>query len=320
MFHHEQKNPVLALCLTLFTIIVLLITGCGNSTSSANQPAKTTSHLTSSAQKQPIQDGDLHIHILNVGQADAALIQINGKNILIDTGDVDHRAALIQQLKNCNVKEIDSIIITHPHGDHLGGMAALFKNFKIHQIYDNGETANTAMFRNYLKQIKELNINRVMLRKGDMVTFDDTVSFTVLAPEEPLFSKNNTHKMSTGGITNNNSIVGKLKYKEFTMLFTGDAQKESEKRMLKDYGNELKSDILKVGHHGSKTSSYSAFIKAVSPKAATISCGAGNEYKFPHKPTLDTLHHVSAEIYRTDQDGIITIISNGESYKIEKEH
>ena len=118
-------------------------------------------------------------------------------------------------------------------------------------------------------------------------------------------------------MTNDNSIVCKMTYGKFSMLFTGDAQKEVEQQLLKE---DIKADILKVGHHGSKTSSSDAFVKAVAPKAATISCGVNNSYKFPHEPTLKTLQKYNVEVYRTDRNGTITITTDGSSYSIEKEH
>ena len=236
--------------------------------------------------------------------------------MLIDTGDVDSRDSLVQQLKERNVKELDAIIITHPHGDHMGGMAALFKAFPIKQIYDNGQVANTVMYRNYLKNIKAKQIPYKVLKKGDSLTLGDDVVFTVLSPGT-IFTKENTTGVSESGLTNDNSIVCKMTYGKFSMLFTGDAQKEVEQQLLKE---DIKADILKVGHHGSKTSSSDAFVKAVAPKAATISCGVNNSYKFPHEPTLKTLQKYHVDVYRTDRNGVITIKTDGSSYSIEKEH
>lgn len=240
--------------------------------------------------------------------------------MLIDTGDVDSRDALVKQLKDKKVKTLDVVLITHPHGDHLGGMAALFKAFQIKQIYDNGQAANTAMYKNYLKNIKTKNIAYKALKKGDTITLGDDVKFAVLSPGKP-FTKENTQGVSESGLTNDNSIVCKMTYGTFSIMFTGDAQKEVEEQLLKNYkGAELQANVLKVGHHGSKTSSSPAFVAAVKPADATISCGVNNQYKFPHKPTLDTLKKYHVNVYRTDKDGIISIISDGSSYEIKKEH
>lgn len=309
-----KKRKLFTAALALAMSFMLVLAGCGNSASSSSSGgAKAVQSLSAS-------DKDLRISVLNVGQADATLIQYKGKNMLIDTGEVDSRADLVKQLKERKVKDIDIIVITHPHGDHLGGMAELFKDLKIKQIYDNGQSANTAMYRNYLKNIKAKNIAYKTLKKGDTFTLGDDVTFTVLSPGTP-FTKENTQGVSESGLTNDNSIVCKMTYGQFSMMFTGDAQKEVEDKILKDYKPaDLKADVLKVGHHGSKTSSSDAFVKAVAPKAATISCAAGNQYKFPHEPTLKTLQKYNVEVYRTDRNGVITITTDGSSYSIEKEH
>lgn len=318
---HLKKKPA-GLWLTLalfFSLVMFFVTGCGNAVSSATSSQK-ASPAPKSTVSSTLADGDLHVFMLNVGESDAALVQYKGKSLLIDTGDMDHREALVKQLKERGVKELEGVIITHPHSDHLGGMAALFQHFKINHVYDNGVAANNGMYRNYLKNIKEKNIPYQVLRRGDKITLNGDVEFDVMAPEEPLFTKENTTRMTTNGLTNNNSIVCRMKYKDFSVLFCGDAQKEAEKKLVKEYGQALQSTVIKIGHHGSKTSSCPTFIKTVSPQAATISCGAGNEYKFPHKQTLETLKQASVAVYRTDTDGTISIISNGSAYKMTKEH
>lgn len=299
-----------ALCLAL----MVLLGGCGTSTTQGSGTQRASAATVTDSDKA------LHVSMLNVGQADATLIQYKGKNMLIDTGDVDSRDALVKQLKDKKVKTLDVVLITHPHGDHLGGMAALFKAFQIKQIYDNGQAANTAMYKNYLKNIKTKNIAYKALKKGDTITLGDDVKFAVLSPGKP-FTKENTQGVLESGLTNDNSIVCKMTYGTFSIMFTGDAQKEVEEQLLKNYkGAELQANVLKVGHHGSKTSSSPAFVAAVKPADATISCGVNNQYKFPHKPTLDTLKKYHVNVYRTDKDGIISIISDGSSYEIKKEH
>lgn len=299
-----------ALCLAL----MVLLGGCGTSTTQGSGTQRASAATVTDSDKA------LHVSMLNVGQADATLIQYKGKNMLIDTGDVDSRDALVKQLKDKKVKTLDVVLITHPHGDHLGGMAALFKAFQIKQIYDNRQAANTAMYKNYLKNIKTKNIAYKALKKGDTITLGDDVKFAVLSPGKP-FTKENTQGVSESGLTNDNSIVCKMTYGTFSIMFTGDAQKEVEEQLLKNYkGAELQANVLKIGHHGSKTSSSPAFVAAVKPADATISCGVNNQYKFPHKPTLDTLKKYHVNVYRTDKDGIISIISDGSSYEIKKEH
>ena len=313
-----KRHHFLTLALSLVLSLALLLTGCG---SGASKTASSSAAGSAKAVDSLPSNGDnLTISVLNVGQADATLIQYKGKNMLIDTGDVDSRETLVKQLKSHKVQTLDVVVITHPHGDHMGGMAALFQAFPIKKIYDNGQSANTAMYRNYLKNIKAKGIPYATLKKGDTVSLGGDVKFDVLSPGTP-FTKENTQGVSQSGLTNDNSIVCRLVYGKFSMLFTGDAQKEVEDQLLQDYpAAKLKADILKVGHHGSKTSSSDAFIKAVAPQAATISCGVNNQYKFPHEPTLKTLKKYNVDVYRTDRDGSITITSDGTSYHIAKEH
>lgn len=307
------------LACSLLLSLLFLLAGCGNGSSQSVLPSATAGGA-KAVDSLPGSDNNLTISVLNVGQADATLIQYKGKNMLIDTGDVDSREDLVRQLKSRKVDTLDAVLITHPHGDHLGGMSALFKSFTIKKIYDNGQSANTAMYRNYLKNIKAKNIPYQQLKKGDTLSLGGDVKFEVLSPGTP-FTKENTQGVSQSGLTNDNSIVCKLTFGNFSMFFTGDAQKEVEAQLLKDYKpSKLKSDVLKVGHHGSKTSSSDEFIKAVTPKAATISCGVNNQYKFPHEPTLKTLKKYNVDVYRTDRDGDITITSDGSSYTIAKEH
>ncbi len=308
-----KRKAVFSWIGAVWLIVSLLFSGCGlNGMGSSADNGAAQGKVAASADT-------LQVSVLDVGQADAALIQYKGKTMLIDTGDVDSRDDLVRQLKNKGVKTLDVVLISHPHGDHLGGMAALFKAFPIKQIYDNGQAANTAMYKNYLKNIKKMNIPYAALKKGDTVTFAGDIHFDILSPGRP-FTKENTPGVSASGLTNDNSIVCKLTYRKFSILFTGDAQKEVEDTLLAQYSpSTLHADVLKVGHHGSKTSTSPDFVKAVQPHDATISCGVNNQYKFPHKPTMDTLKTYHVTVYRTDQDGCISIVSNGETYQITKE-
>lgn len=312
---HSLFSCIAVVCM----LVMVFAAGCGNTTTSAKDKAAVKSGQTASVGTVKDSDNALHVSMLYVGQADATLIQYKGKTMLIDTGDVDSRDDLVAQLKARNIKTIDAILITHPHGDHMGGMAALFKAFTIKQIYDNGQAANTAMYKNYLKNITNKKIPYKALKKGDVITLGSDVTFTVLSPGTP-FTKDNTSGVSESGLTNDNSIVCKMTYGAFSVMFTGDSQKEVETKILQDYQQaDLRANVLKVGHHGSKTSSSAGFVAAIKPEQATISCGINNQYKFPHQPTMNTLKNNNVTVYRTDQDGTISIISDGKSYEISKE-
>lgn len=255
----------------------------------------------------------IRVYMIDIGQGDAELIQAGEKNILIDSGDIESRNKIVEFLKAKGIQQLDTVIITHPHGDHMGGMAALFQNFKIVRIFDNGEAATNAMYKNYLSKIDKLNIPWQQLKSGDVVDLGDGVTFYVFAPSEPLFIDNGQPDL------NNNSIVGKMVYKNFSVLFTGDAEQPAEKRILTQWSGNLQATILKVGHHGSKTSTSEKFLAAVHPQGATISLGAGNSYHFPHKQTMDQLKKLNVTVYRTDQSGTIEIDSDGNTFTVHKE-
>ena len=246
---------------------------------------------------------ELKIEMLDIGQGDATLIRTKDQTIMIDTGDIDERDRLVQLLKERDIKTIDKLIITHPHADHIGGAYALFKNFTVKEVYDNGDDTTTQTYRTYLKNIKQQSIPRHQLKAGDEVDFGSGVTFKVFSPTEQM--------IKTEKDLNNNSIVGQLRYGEFTMLFTGDAEKEAEDAILKQYGNEVKSLVLKSPHHGSRTSSSDAYLKAVGAKDVLISLGAGNDYGHPHKETLARYKKHDMNVYRTDLNGTITVTANG---------
>lgn len=248
------------------------------------------------------------IKMLDVGQGDALLIQTGEQTILIDSGDVDARDKLQHELQAAGVTVIDKLIITHPHADHLGGAEMLFQRYKVREVYDNGQLTTTALYRRYLKDIKQKQIAYKALKAGDMLDFGGGVSFQVLSPTAELLQASKD--------LNGNSIVGRLAYGAFSMLFTGDSEAETEKGILQRYGSQLKSTVLKSPHHGSKTSSSTRYLKAVAPEAVLISLGAGNDYGHPHKVTLKRYEKQGCKVYRTDQSGTITVETDGKTYQI----
>lgn len=267
-----------------------------------------------SAQKQPaaVQAQSLTVEVLDIGQGDAILLRTPKETVLVDTGDIPMKEKLVAYLKRAGITAIDKVIITHPHADHLGGMSAVFDNFEIKAIYDSGQTTTTATYKNYLAAVKKKNIPFNVVKAGEQLDLGSGVSLKFLAPQKPLFS---------GGKDdlNNNSVVAKLVYGSFSMLLTGDAEQEAEGRLLQQYGKELKSTVLKSGHHGSNTSSSEPFLKAVAPEAVVISVGENNDYHHPHPSTLKKYQNAKLKIYRTDQNGTVSITSDGQGYTINKE-
>lgn len=303
---HLFKNLMKFLAVLLLSLsLTAAFSACGSAAPSSSSGGEKTSASAKGGSQ-------LTVRMLDIGQGDAFLLEKDGKFVMIDTGDIEHRDQIVALLHKYKVKEISKIIITHPHADHLGGMNAIFKNFKVDAIYDDGMPAGTGSYKNYLKQIKEKKIPYHVLKAGDEVDFFDGVKFNVLGPVKVIKDQKGNSDF------NNNSIVGRLTYGSFSMMFTGDAEQEEEKTIL-GKGGTLKSDVLKVGHHGSRTSTSPAFLKAVSPKNAFISCGQGNDYGHPHKVTIDKLEKAKVQIYRTDRNGTVTLTSDGSSYRIEKE-
>ena len=257
--------------------------------------------------------GELAIHVLDIGQGDATLLSKDGKWVLIDSGDVDHRPQMKEYLKQYGVSTVSKVIVTHPHADHMGGMLAVFQTAEIEDIYDDGVPTTTNTYRTYLKNIKAKNIRYHKVGAGDTIPLFDGVNFEVLAPVKTIKNERGEADL------NNNSVVGRLVYGNFAMMFTGDAEAEEEKTIL-NAGAAVKSDILKVGHHGSRTSSSAAFVKAVAPKIGIISLGAGNSYGHPHVKTLKTLEKHKVEIFRTDRDGTVTVTTTGSGdFQIQKQ-
>lgn len=293
---------LLAIVLTL--TVGLAAAGCGGAVASS---------AASKAKSSAVKSGKaLTVRMLDIGQGDACLLEKDGKFVLIDSGDIEHRDAIVALLKKYKVKSLSKVVITHPHADHLGGMNAIFKNFKVEAIYDDGMPSGTASYKNYLKAIQANKIPYKALKAGDALSFFDGVTYKVIGPVTVIKDQKGNSDF------NNNSIVGRLSYGNFSMMFTGDAEKEEEASILANKGT-LKSDVLKVGHHGSRTSTSPDFLRAVSPKEAFISCGLNNDYGHPHKTTVAKLEKAKVHIYRTDRDGTLTLTTTGDGYQITKE-
>ncbi len=277
---------------------MVLVSGCGKSTAKVAE------------KNQGQENSALTVKVLDIGQGDGILIRGAGQTVLVDTGDIEHRDKLVSYLKKEGITTIDKVIITHPHADHLGGMPGILENFKVGQIYDSGKTATTALYRQYMSAVNKKNIPFAIATPGKEIVIADQMKLKFFAPDPALLKE---------AEINNSSIVSKLIYNKFSMLLTGDAEKESEEIMLKNYAGELKSNILKAGHHGSNTSSSSGFLKAVGAEVVVISLAAGNDYHHPHPSTLKKYEQSKLKVYRTDLDGTVTITSDGNTYNITKE-
>ena len=267
----------------------------------------------SDASKHAVQ-GEITVKVLNIGQGDSILIQTGEKTVLVDTSDVDERDKLRVELKKADVKKIDTIILTHPHADHIGGMDVLLDEYTVGMVYDNGMPSTSKLYLGYVKKLKEKKIERKGLVAGDRVDLGGGAVFEVLGPSAELVKEGSVKGYKHD--PNNESVVGRLVFGDFSMMLTGDAEKKEEQAILAADSAHVKSTILKSGHHGSKTSSSADFLRAVQPEAALISCGVNNDYGHPHKETMKKYHALNIPIYVTAENGTITVTSDGKTYKI----
>jgi competence protein ComEC len=250
----------------------------------------------------------LKVHFIDVEQADCILIQEGNHTMLIDGGGNKSEDFIVNYIKQQGIQKLDFVIGTHPHEDHIGGLDAVINNFDIGSIWMPKVSHNSQTFLDVLTAIKNKNLKINLPVVGKEIQLTDAKA-VILAPN------NNTYE----GF-NNYSIVLKLNYKNTSFLFTGDAESLSEEEMLKN-SSDLKSNVLKIAHHGSTSSTTNTFLEAVDPEYAVIQCGYGNSYGHPHRETIEKLDANNIMIYRTDQNGTIIATSDGETiqFDIEKQ-
>ena len=318
--------------LPLLMMMILFVSGCGGGNNSDKDSAKVETKTESTETKSDnAKDfkSSLKITMLNVGQGDALLVQTSKQNILIDTSDVDERSKLVSELDKAGVTTFDKVILTHPHADHIGGIEKLLKDkkFTVKEVLDNGIASTSKLYLNYMKAVKDGGIKHGTLKAGDTVDFGGGVKFEVLFPTQNLADAVNDGKQKTD--PNNESIVGRLVYKDFSMMFTGDAELKVESEIWADNKDtKLKSTILKAGHHGSHTSSSENFVRVVKPEYVLISAGeptdkrGGNTYGHPHVEPLKIYLNegIPAEnILWTWKNGTVVIETDGKNFSVTPE-
>ena len=257
------------------------------------------------------QSGDtLAVNFLDVGQGDSEFIQLpDGKCMLIDAGISESASKIASKISSLGYDKIDYLIATHPHADHIGGMQRIVENFEIGEIYMPRASTNTRTFENLLQAISDKGLSINTAKAGKVLYEREDLKIEFLAPVSDSYKD-----------LNNYSAVVRLQYGNNVFLFTGDAEALVEGEILNVYSkNSLKADVLKVGHHGSNTASSEAFLSAVKPKYAVIEVGEGNSYHHPHDEAINHLNAVGAEIFRTDLNGNITIISDKVSLTVQCE-
>jgi len=249
------------------------------------------------------------VTILDVGQGDATFLQTpNGKNILIDAGvwspgSNSGKQILLPFFKENNIQKLDAIFLSHPHADHIGGINDLINETEIDTIYNSGFEYESNLYRNYIKLAKSREIPVVSLKAGTKVYLDENLLILVLGPEKGKFNND----------PNQHSLVLNIIHGENEFLFTGDAGEDQERRLVENYGHLLDTDFLKVGHHGSKTSSELFFLKEVTPDIAVVSVAEQNRFGHPHPEAVERLESTQSEIYYTSRDKALIFESDGKS-------
>ncbi|MEK7569303.1 MAG: ComEC/Rec2 family competence protein [Patescibacteria group bacterium] len=242
-------------------------------------------------------DRNFTFAMFDIGQGDAIFIESpTGTQILIDAGPPRKILGALSRVMSPFDRSIDAIIITNPDQDHIGGFADVLKTYKVGVLLEPGTFNESKTYRNLKEEIKNKRIPEVLARRGMRLNLGGGAVIDILLPDRDV----------SNWTTNDGSVVGKLTYGETEIMLMGDATKETEKIILAENSREaLDSDILKVGHHGSKTSTSTEFVEAVSPEYALISAGRDNRYGHPHLGVLESLTASGAKIFRTDLNGTI---------------
>lgn len=271
---------------------------------------------TGAAGARPQPGARLAVHVLDIGQGDATLIvSPTGKVVLIDTGDRGNDGTIVGAIRHATGSQcrIDLFVASHAHSDHIGSAVPIIKACKVTTFLDSAYPHTTATYENYLKAVEASGAAYVKATPGWEYDAGGNAKLTVIAPSQPYFRK--AELRDGANEPNANSVVLRLDHGTFSMLFTGDAEAETEARMISN-GANLRADVLKVGHHGSRYATSEEFLKAVKPRAATISIGGDNKYGHPTPETLRRLKAEKVKLYRTDLQGVITIYSTGTRYNI----
>lgn len=316
MAKRNKKYNLIYGVITIITIIALSFIGekvssdnIGNLANKvnagANEIANVENNVTDNTENKESKNGEVVVKFLDVGQADSILVQSNGINMLIDAGTNKAGATVVKDLQDLGVTKIDYLIGTHPHEDHIGGMDDVIKNFDIGTIFMPKIQTNTKTFEDVLDAIASKNLKVTSPEVGYTYNVGDAKCEIM-----SIGSGENEEKSNL----NLSSIVIRMTYGTQSFLFMGDAETENESSRTWP-----QTTVLKVGHHGSNTSSSQKFLNEVKPEIAVISVGTGNMYGHPKQTTLNKLTKIGTKIYRTDENGTVTITTDGKTCTVTTE-
>ena len=253
--------------------------------------------------------GILTVAFLDIGQGDAIFIEApHGNQMLIDGGPPKAVLSALRRVMSFYDRTIDMIVVTNPDKDHMAGFIDVLESYKVGMVVEPGTVGASVEYKVFEQLVREERAKKSIALRGQTIWLDKKhgVGFQILFPDRNI----------SGLATNDGSIVGRLVYGDTSIMFTGDSPENVERYLVSLDDKNLKSDVLKVGHHGSRTSTSKEFVGFVSPTYATISLGQGNSYGHPHKETLDTLEKFDIKTLRTDQQGTITIESDGKNIEV----
>ena len=249
----------------------------------------------------------LQVHYLDVGQGDATLlVGPTGNKMLIDGGPDRKILTALGRVLPSYDRRIDVVVATHPDADHIGGLIAVLENYDVRYFLTTGATTSTEISRTLERLVTARQIERIVVRTGFVLHFDEQVLYTVLFPNTDV----------NGWETNKGSIVARVSHGQNDFLFTGDSPQEIELQLVREMPSVLDSEVYKVGHHGSRTSSAESFVRLVSPDYSVISAGLDNRYGHPHPTVLETLSTWGGAVLTTFASGSIQLMSDGETLSI----
>jgi beta-lactamase superfamily II metal-dependent hydrolase len=253
-------------------------------------------------------EGKLSVYFLDVGQGDSTLFVVDGKTILIDAGETDMGDRVVSDIKKLGITRIDLLVATHPHADHIGGMQKVIAAFPVGQVLDAGVPSTSPVYEHFLETVDQKKIPYRVAEQGQNIDVDPALRVFVLSPPAHLI----------GDDPNINSLVLRISYGTIDFLMTGDLGGEGgDALIMSEY--PLDAEILKVGHHGSSSSTSPAFLARVRPEMGVIFLGKDNPFGHPHQETLNLLNKSGVTVYRTDRDGTVVVRTDGMSYSVKTE-